>query len=526
MKKCPECKFQNKRRAVRCSACGAPLGTNTEVDPLIGTVLAEKFEIQELVGQGAMGRVYLALQRPIQRKVAIKVLHQHLLKEPRVARRFQREAEAASRLSHPNSIAIYDFGKTSDDSLYIAMEYIVGVDLAEVILKEGPLPFERTINIVLQVLDVLQQAHHHNIIHRDLKPDNIMLMDLAKQPDLVKVCDFGIAKIQQSATSPSLETALTMMGMICGTPYYMSPEQAKGEELDGRADLYSVGVILYEMLTGEVPFRGTTPVEVIARHLTDQVELPSQRNPELSIPPALEQIILRAMSKVQEARFPSAEAFYEALIKVKQQAISNPALQVIHLNASQATLEHASQGTLPLFSASKRSQERPQERPSSTLMKEKQTASVSSSASLVQFHVGALPFTTTSSPELHAKPPETVMVPALQGAELFSPEQRLERLPRAQISRGLSNHQQKMLSLLDEPLHSSIELPPLSAPNLSLHLRTPLPPSNAISMLPSVFASNPPTFRSPEDLDPTMASSLEEPIRFEDILSSEDDELL
>jgi serine/threonine protein kinase len=241
------------------------------------------------------------------------------MEDKRVAKRFQREAEAASRFSHPNSIGIYDFGQTAEGSLYIAMEYIEGRDLAEIITKEAPLTPNRAVRIVTQVLSALHLAHNSQIIHRDLKPENIMLSNLPGHKDFVKVCDFGIAKIQQQP-GKGQESALTMFGMICGTPYYMSPEQAKGEELDGRTDLYSMGVILYEMLTGEVPFRGSSPVEVIARHLTDPPVPPSKLRSDLNIPRALESVVLRALSKNREERFANAEAFSEELEKALKEA--------------------------------------------------------------------------------------------------------------------------------------------------------------------------------------------------------------
>ena len=320
MKLCPKCGHQNAPERIFCEECGADIAqiASDGKDPLLGAILVGKFHIQEMIGQGAMGRVYRAIQKPINREVAIKILHQHLVEDQRVARRFQREAEAASRFNHPNSIAIFDFGQTETGSLYIAMEYITGRDLAAIIAQDAPLDTDRVIRIGSQVLSALQLAHANKIIHRDLKPENVMLAELPGQEEVVKVCDFGIAKIQQSAGLGS-ESALTMFGMICGTPYYMSPEQAKGEELDGRTDLYSMGVILYEMLTGEVPFRGSTPVEVIARHLTDTPERPSKLRPENPVPRILEEVVMRALSKKREERFANAEAFRLALEHARQE---------------------------------------------------------------------------------------------------------------------------------------------------------------------------------------------------------------
>ncbi len=319
MKVCPKCDHLNPETHEICEECGAAVPMDGP-DPLIGQVLAGRYKIEKLIGQGAMGQVYRALQQPIDRLVAVKVLHPHLMEDRRVSKRFQREAQAASRFNHPNSIGIIDFGETENGSLYIAMEYITGEDLAETISKQAPLAPERAVNIATQVLNALHLAHANKIIHRDLKPENIMLAELSGYQDFVKVCDFGIAKIQQTEQHNNGESALTMFGMICGTPYYMSPEQAKGEELDGRTDLYSMGVILYEMLTGEVPFRGTTPVEVIARHLTDPPTPISEAYPNLKIPRALEKVVMESLSKSRADRYDDAKKMSEALENALKEA--------------------------------------------------------------------------------------------------------------------------------------------------------------------------------------------------------------
>lgn len=340
---CLKCDHSNPNEVSFCEECGTmlPERTNeTDPDQFIGTLLVGKFRVKELIGQGAMGRVYSATQEPINRKVAVKILHQHLMEDRRVARRFQREAEAASRFSHPNSIGIFDFGQTEEGSLYIAMEYIVGRDLAEIISKEAPLAPERAVRIAVQVLNALHLAHASRIIHRDLKPENIMSSDLPGHKDFVKVCDFGIAKIQQQPGAQGQESALTMFGMICGTPYYMSPEQAKGEELDGRTDLYSMGVIIYEMLTGEVPFRGSTPVEVIARHLTDPPLPPSKMRPDIRIPRALEAVVMRAMSKRREDRFKDAQDFASELENALKEAEFQADLERVLQDAQEPPQNH------------------------------------------------------------------------------------------------------------------------------------------------------------------------------------------
>jgi len=224
-------------------------------DPFIGRMIAGKFLIERLVGSGAMGKVYEANHEALSRRVAIKVLHRHLMTDENLARRFHREAKAASRLNHPNSITIIDFGQEPDGVLYIAMEYLDGESLDRLLARQFPLPLDRLARIVDQVCLALDEAHHHNIVHRDLKPENIMILQKRTEADFVKVCDFGIAKIQDPKVD-SPDSAITIAGMVCGTPEYMSPEQAEGKRLDGRSDLYSLGIILYEAVTGQVPFSG------------------------------------------------------------------------------------------------------------------------------------------------------------------------------------------------------------------------------------------------------------------------------
>ena len=281
----------------------------TQVDPLLGRVIVEKFKLEKLLGVGAMGRVYRAEHLSLSQKVAVKVLHQHLTGDDALARRFHREAKSAFTLKHPNSITIMDFGQEPDGLLYIAMELLEGRSLHDVIEQEGPLPLERSVRILSQVCLALDEAHHQGIVHRDLKPENVMVQDRRSEPDYVKVCDFGIAKVQDE----SGESAITMAGMVCGTPEYMSPEQARGESLDGRSDLYALGVILYYMTTQRLPFTAETALGCVTKHLTDEPPRPSEARPDLEIPPVLEAFILRCLSKDREERPATAAAFLREL---------------------------------------------------------------------------------------------------------------------------------------------------------------------------------------------------------------------
>jgi eukaryotic-like serine/threonine-protein kinase len=281
----------------------------------LGKTIAGKFRVEQLIGEGGMGRVFKATQTALDKPVCLKVLRKSLLSDERTVARFQREAKAASRLNHPNSISIIDFGSCDDGSLYIAMEYIPGEDLHQVLSQDGPLPEKRIIRIMSQVLAALVDAHGAGVIHRDLKPENIMVEQRRGEPDFVKVLDFGIAKIQeQPGDEPS--QALTRAGFVCGTPEYMSPEQARGATLDARSDLYAVGVMLYQCLTGVLPFEADSAVGFATMHLTTEPVPPRQKRPDLAISESMNALVLRAMSKDPNDRPQTAEDFRKELLSV------------------------------------------------------------------------------------------------------------------------------------------------------------------------------------------------------------------
>jgi serine/threonine-protein kinase len=263
----------------------------------------------ELVGIGGMGRVYRAEQTALGRTVAVKIIHPHLVGEENAAARFITESRAASRLNHPNSVGIIDFGKSPDGQLYLVMEFLRGKDLARVSYEEGPLPFRRIIDVLRQTLAALAEAHNENIIHRDLKPENIILEPVRSGGDFVKVVDFGLAKIRADTTQPSI----TSPGIVCGTPEYMSPEQARGDPLDARSDLYAVGVILYQLLTGRLPFEAESPTQVVLAHLTRPPVDPRVLAPDRKIPDPLAEIALRALSKDPKDRYQDSDDLSAAL---------------------------------------------------------------------------------------------------------------------------------------------------------------------------------------------------------------------
>ncbi len=309
---CPRCHAENKGDARFCERCGENLAALSQKgkDPFIGRILSDKYLILDHLGDGGMGKVYKAEQLSLSKNIAIKILHKELLQNDTQVKRFQREALLASRLEHPNSINIIDFGKTEEGAHFLAMEALSGVELSDVIKKEFPLSTERTVHIMMQVCSVLSEAHANTIVHRDLKPENIMLIDRMDDPNFVKVLDFGIAKLHERDPN---EPAITMQGMVCGTPEYMSPEQAMGKELDPRTDLYSLGCVLYEMLTQRVPFRNPNPQALLAMHIKEKPVPPSQLMPDLNIDPALEKVALKAMKKKVENRYQSSMEMRQAL---------------------------------------------------------------------------------------------------------------------------------------------------------------------------------------------------------------------
>jgi len=328
---CSHCSAPRGEAHRFCFACGAELDRAAERrkdDPLIGRTLPGGYRVTHLVGVGGMGRVYCAEQVALGRTVAVKVVHPHLADDELAAARFLNEARAASRLSHPNSVAIFDFGRTEQGQPYIVMEYLRGRHLARVVDDEGPLPFARIADVLKQTLAALEEAHALGIVHRDLKPDNVVLEPLRSGLDFVKVVDFGLAKILEE--EPAAQGgALTRPGLVCGTPEYMSPEQGRGDALDGRSDLYSVGIVLFELLTGRVPFSGDTATKTLLLQLHEPPPDPRSVNPDRGIPAAFAEMTLRALAKDREDRWQSAgelaAALADALLSVEGRASLQPA---------------------------------------------------------------------------------------------------------------------------------------------------------------------------------------------------------
>ncbi len=281
-------------------------------DPFLGQMVGGRYKIAKLLGEGGMGAVYLGEQNigGTVRKVAIKTLHAHLSKDPKILQRFERECATVAELQHPNTIQLYDFGKTDDGILYMVMEYVQGESLAAVLEKQGSLEPSRTLHILQQICDALGEAHTLGIVHRDLKPENIVLTERAK--DWVKVLDFGIAKRSEAAQDKS-EQRLTQQGTVLGTPPYMSPEQFTGKPIDARSDLYSIAVIAYEMLSGRLPFTAATPWEWATQHMQAAPQPLSLTPSGAPIPDAMVYAVMRSLAKDPNDRFATTREFYDAL---------------------------------------------------------------------------------------------------------------------------------------------------------------------------------------------------------------------
>ncbi|MDP1828430.1 MAG: serine/threonine-protein kinase [Archangium sp.] len=271
-----------------------------------------------MIGEGGMGKVYKAIQIALDKPVVLKVLRQALLSDERTVKRFQREAKAASRLNHPNSISVLDFGQADDGAMYIAMEYVQGKDLHHILSREWPLPEARVIRLMSQVLSALADAHSAGVIHRDLKPENIMVEQRRGEADFVKVLDFGIAKIVDGSIDED-GPALTRAGFVCGTPEYMSPEQARGAQLDHRSDLYAVGVIIYQLMCGMLPFDSDSAVGFATKHLTEIPPPPTKRRPDARVSQAMERLIMKALAKNPDDRPQTAEQFRAELMAIEKE---------------------------------------------------------------------------------------------------------------------------------------------------------------------------------------------------------------
>jgi eukaryotic-like serine/threonine-protein kinase len=291
---------------------------------LVGQVVSGRYRIQKLIGEGGMGAVYLAEHTHMRKRVALKLLHAEMSNDEEVLARFRREAEAAAHVEHPNVAAATDFGQMEDGAFFLVLEYVEGTSLRDVLSDGGALRPDRALHIARQIAFALERAHSAGIVHRDLKPENVMLVQRGGDTDFVKVLDFGIAKVEphphRDATQP-----LTRLGTILGTPEYMAPEQALGETVGPAADLYAVGVMLYEMLTGKHPFDADDRMAVLSMHIVAPVPAMADRNPTVDVPPAIEELVRRLLEKDAKLRPPGARALADAIeIAAAQCSIALP----------------------------------------------------------------------------------------------------------------------------------------------------------------------------------------------------------
>ncbi len=327
MRICPRCRAEYPPQERFCTRDNMVLVERADMER-IGHAVGN-YHLHEILGRGGMGTVYRGEHVYIKKKVAVKVLHRQFAKYEEAVTRFLREARAASSINHPNIVDVTDFGPLDDGGVYFVMEYLEGTSLEDLIEKEGAIELHRALNVANQIALALAAAHEKKIVHRDLKPDNIMLIrkpgrrDVVRSLgagnetatgefvieredvfDFVKVLDFGIAKV---IAPDELSPSQTIQGAIFGTPEYMSPEAARGEDVDNRADIYSLGVIIFDMLCGRPPFEAQAAAEVLAMHINRAPPVPSEFAPHREITPAADDLILRAMSKDPDRRYQSMD---------------------------------------------------------------------------------------------------------------------------------------------------------------------------------------------------------------------------
>ena len=311
VKICPQCESRYEAELRFCPVDGATLRASEAGSDLIGVVVADRYVVLEKLGEGGMGRVYLAEHVRMGRRSALKVMHPGMMHDADAIARFNLEAANASRISHPNVAAIYDFGETSDGLIYLAMEYIDGEPLTAIVEREGALQPARAAAIAAQVADALAAAHDMGIVHRDLKPDNVMVARGRDDADVVKVVDFGIAKSTDAGTGPQ---RVTRTGFIVGTPEYMSPEQLAGDPLDGRSDIYALGLVTFHMLTGSLPFPGATVQESMIVRLTERPRTLAEVRTGIPWPADLQAVLDRALAREAGHRHPTSHEFRRELL--------------------------------------------------------------------------------------------------------------------------------------------------------------------------------------------------------------------
>jgi serine/threonine-protein kinase len=313
VKTCPVCSRQYPDEIRFCQDDGTTLRAAAPATSLVGQVVADRYHVIKKLGEGGMGQVYLAEHVKMGRRSAIKVMSPSMVHDPDAVARFNREAANASRITHPNVCAVYDFGETPDGLIYLAMEFVEGEPLTAIVEREGALPLARATAIFKQTADALQAAHDLGIVHRDLKPDNIMVARTRDGADLVKVVDFGIAK---AVGGDEAGQKVTKTGLVVGTPEFMSPEQLSGDKVDGRTDLYSLALVYFRMLTGELPFQADSVQETMVKRLTDDPAKLAETRPDLSFPDGLQQVLDAALARTPGERYQTVAKFADDVVAV------------------------------------------------------------------------------------------------------------------------------------------------------------------------------------------------------------------
>jgi len=282
----------------------------------LGKVVDDRYRVLEVIGRGGMGVVYRVEHLRMGKIAAMKVLHRDLAQDPEVVHRFEREAAAVSKLHHPHTVQVFDFGN-AQGALYLIMEYVRGLDLAHILNRDGPIPWPRCAPLLAQICGALQEAHELGIVHRDLKPENVLITRTTGGRDYAKVLDFGLAKLDERG-GPTSETE---RNAIVGTPYFMAPEQIRGDDVDARTDIYSFGALMFELLTGEHLYSSSTAVGVLTKHLTAEPDAPSMRAPKLAIPPAVDHLCRKALARDPDARWRTAAELAEAIEEVYRETV-------------------------------------------------------------------------------------------------------------------------------------------------------------------------------------------------------------
>ncbi len=322
LKVCPQCGAEYPANARFCEIDGSALRAAVETGDLVGSIIAERYCVLKKLGEGGMGQVYLVEHVKMGRKSALKVMHPGMVTDIDAISRFNREAANASRISHPNVAAVYDFGETPDGIIYLAMEFVDGPPLTQVIEQQGALPPQRAAEIVRQTAEALAVACDMGIVHRDLKPDNIMIARTRDGADLVKVVDFGIAKAAGIDAQK-----VTKTGLVVGTPDYMSPEQLAGDKLDGRSDIYSLGLVAFNMLTGTLPFPSDSAQESMIMRLTDKPKALADMRPGVAWTADVQAVMDKALERDAALRYQNATEFGLALYQAVNRMPATSAAQ-------------------------------------------------------------------------------------------------------------------------------------------------------------------------------------------------------